>query len=157
MRRRDFIGGLGGAAVAWPMGDARAQQPDRISRVGILTGTSDTDVQYRVKAFLEALAQLGWTEGRNLRIDYRSAGSNDPEAIRSHAEALVRAAPDVIFTSPATSVQVLQRLTRMIPIVFVQYGDRASRTRAATSRGLSLSSLRSTRNICSSSRTSRRR
>jgi putative tryptophan/tyrosine transport system substrate-binding protein len=121
MRRREFIAGLGGAA-AWPLA-ARAQQPDRIRRVGILTGASGGDAQYRVKAFLEALAQLGWTEGRNLRIDHRSSGSNDPEATRPHAEALVRAAPDVIFASPATSVQVLQRLTRMIPIVFVQYGD----------------------------------
>jgi putative ABC transport system substrate-binding protein len=69
-----------------------------------------------IKAFLEGLAQLGWTEGRKLRIDYRSAGSNDPDAIRP-------AAPDVIFANAATAVQVLQVLTRTIPIVFIQSGD----------------------------------
>jgi putative tryptophan/tyrosine transport system substrate-binding protein len=122
MRRRDFIAGLGSAATAWPL-VGRAQQPERISRVGILIGGSESDYQAVIKVFLERLAQLGWTEGRNLRIDYRSAGSNDADAIRPHAEALVRAAPDVIFTSPATAVQVLQRLTSTIPIVFVQNGD----------------------------------
>jgi putative tryptophan/tyrosine transport system substrate-binding protein len=71
------------------------------------------------------LAQLGWTEGRNLRIDYRLAldSSNDPDVIRRQAEAIIRASPDVIFARPATAVQVLQRLTRTIPIVFVQSGD----------------------------------
>jgi putative tryptophan/tyrosine transport system substrate-binding protein len=72
---------------------------------------------------LEALAQLGWVEDRNLRIDYRPTGSNDPDAMGPPAEALVRAAPDVIYARPATAVQVLQRLTRTIPIVFVQSGD----------------------------------
>jgi putative tryptophan/tyrosine transport system substrate-binding protein len=122
MRRREFITGLGGAA-AWSLA-ARAQQPKRIRRVGILRAGLEADAfQASDKTFLEGLAQLGWAEGRNLRIDYRSTNSNDPDAIRPHAEALVRAAPDVIFTSPATAVQVLQRLTRTIPIVFVQSGD----------------------------------
>jgi putative ABC transport system substrate-binding protein len=122
MRRREFIAGLGGATAAWPLA-ARAQQPNRIRRVGILMGASDADFQARINAFLEGLAQLGWTEGRNLRIDYRSSNSNNPDVLRPQAEALVRAAPDVIFAVAATAVQVLQRVTRTIPIVFYQNGD----------------------------------
>jgi putative tryptophan/tyrosine transport system substrate-binding protein len=123
MRRREFIAGLGGTAAAWPFA-VRAQQPDRIRRVGFLIGgASEADAQVRIKEFLGELAQLGWTEGRNLRIDYRILGSNDPDAIRPQAEALVRAAPDVISAFGATAVQVLQRLTSTIPIVFFQNGD----------------------------------
>jgi putative ABC transport system substrate-binding protein len=120
VRRRQFIVGLGSAA-AWPLA-ARAEQVDRIRRVGILNdGLSGGELGN--KAFLEGLAQLGWMEGRNLRIDYGLAGSNDPDAMRPAAEALVRAAPEVIYARPATAVQALQRLTRTIPIVFVQSGD----------------------------------
>ena len=123
MRRREFITLVGGAAAAWPLA-ARAQQSDRIKRVGILAaGFPEDDLQADNKVFLEGLAQRGWTEGRNLRIDLRSVSSNDPATIRPHAEALVRAAPDVIFASPATAVQILQGLTRSIPIVFIQNGD----------------------------------
>jgi putative ABC transport system substrate-binding protein len=75
------------------------------------------------KQLVDGLAQLGWREASNLRVDDRLAGSNDPAIIRPHAESLVRAAPDVIYASPATVVQVLQRLTSTIPIVFVQNGD----------------------------------
>jgi putative ABC transport system substrate-binding protein len=122
MRRRHFLTLLAGTA-AWPLG-ARAQQSDRIRRVGILRGSFEGEaVEATNKAFLEGLAQLGWIEGRNLRIDYRLAGSNDPDVIRPHAEALVRAAPDVIYANPATAVQVVQKLTRTIPIVFVQNAD----------------------------------
>jgi putative tryptophan/tyrosine transport system substrate-binding protein len=117
MRRRELIRGLASTA-AWPL-VARAQQPDRIIRVGVL----DVGFPDGIKAFLEGLTQLGWTEGGNVRIDLRLAGSNDPDAIRPHAEALVRAAPDVIFANAATAVQVLQVLTRTIPIVFIQSGD----------------------------------
>jgi putative ABC transport system substrate-binding protein len=118
MRRRDFIAGLGAASA--PFG-ARAQQPDRIRRLDILDfGSTVVAVQ---RALREGLAELGWKEGRNLQIEYRSANSNDPALIRPHAEAIVRAAPDVIFTNAATAVQVLQRLTGTIPIVFAQSGD----------------------------------
>src|SRR5277367_5955875 len=89
MKRRTFIAGLGSAG-AWPV-VARAQQPDRIRRVGILSDGSEIGPLYSDKAFLEGLAQLGWMEGRNLRIDYRLASSNDPDVMRPHAEALVRA------------------------------------------------------------------
>ncbi len=121
MRRREFIVLLGGAA-AWPLA-AQAQQPDRVKRLGILIGGTEADYAATNRQLLDGLAQLGWTETRNLRIDYRLAGSNDPAVIRPHAEALVRAAPDVIYASPATAVQVLQGLTSTIPIVFVQNGD----------------------------------
>ena len=122
MKRREFITLLGGAAAAWPLA-ARAQQGERVKRLGILRGAAEAEVQDYNAALLRELAQLGWTEDRTLRVDYRPAGSNDPDAIRPHAEALVRAAPDVIFANPATAVQVLQRLTRTIPIVFTQSGD----------------------------------
>jgi putative ABC transport system substrate-binding protein len=125
MRRREFIAGLGAAAAPsaiWPLA-ARAQQSDRMQRVGILSDGAELGPSASDKAFLEGLMQLGWTEGRNLRIDYRLASSNDPEVILPQAEALIRGAPDVIFARPATAVQVLQRLTHTIPIVFVQSGD----------------------------------
>jgi putative tryptophan/tyrosine transport system substrate-binding protein len=121
MRRRDFIAYLGGAVVPWPL-SVHAQQPDRIKRLGILRGIVDTDF-VSTSDLLQGLAQLGWTEGRNLRVDHRLTGSNDGEAARPHAESLVRTAPDAIFASSATIVQVLQKLTRTIPIVFVQNGD----------------------------------
>jgi putative ABC transport system substrate-binding protein len=121
LRRRDFITFLGGAAT-WPVA-ARAQQPDRAKRLGILIGGTEADYAATNRQLLDGLARLGWTEAQNLRVDYRLAGSNDPAVIRPHAEALVRAAPDVIYSSPATAVQVLQRLTGTIPIVFIQNGD----------------------------------
>jgi putative ABC transport system substrate-binding protein len=124
MRRREFISLLGGAAC-WAF-SARAQQGEGVKRLGILLGGAV--IQFGLfpvtdRQLLDGLAQLGWTEGRNLRVDDRLAGSNDPAIIRPHAESLVRAAPDVIYASPATAVQVLQRLTSTIPIVFVQNGD----------------------------------
>jgi putative tryptophan/tyrosine transport system substrate-binding protein len=121
MQRREFIAGLVGAA-AWPL-LVRAQQPDRIKRVGILNDGLGEDLGLGNEAFLEGLAQLGWTVGRNLQVDDRSADSNEPSAMGPPAEALVRAAPDVIYARPATAVQALQRLTHTIPIVFVQSGD----------------------------------
>jgi putative ABC transport system substrate-binding protein len=122
--RREFIALLGSAAASWPL-VARAQQSDQVKRLGILFGGSGLSGNTRVsnEGVLEGLAQLGWIEGRNLRVDLRAAGSNDPATIRPHAEGLVRSTPDIIYASPATAVQVLQRLTSSIPIVFVQNGD----------------------------------
>jgi hypothetical protein len=95
----------------------------RSARLGILIGRTEADYPATNRQLLDGLAQLGWTKTKNLRVDYRLAGSNDPAVIRPHAEALVRAAADVIFATPGTAVQVLQGLTSTIPIVFIQNGD----------------------------------
>ncbi len=123
MRRRDFIA-LAGAAAAWPLA-ARAQQPAAdVRRIGVLSpfAESDPEVQANVTAFRQSLQKLGWTEGRNLRIDYRW-GSADPERIRAQAIELVGLKPDVILVSTALALQPLQRETRSIPIVFTQITD----------------------------------
>ena len=123
MRRRDFITLLGGAAATWPLA-ARAQEGAAVKRLGVLLGSNDEQFrQVRNEELVGGLAALGWMEGRNLRVDFRFAGSSDPAVIRPHAEALIRAAPDVIYANPATAVQVLQPLTNTIAIVFSQGGD----------------------------------
>ena len=107
MRRREIIGALtlfGAAAAAWPI-VARAQQPERMRRIGIIlpAGVDDAEFQARVGAFLQALALLGWTIGRNVRIDTRWATTN-PADIRKHAAELVALAPDVILASGGSVV-----------------------------------------------------
>jgi putative tryptophan/tyrosine transport system substrate-binding protein len=123
LKRRAFIGLLGSAAAAWPLA-ARAQQPERMRRIGVLINLAADDPtgQSRVTAFLQRLAQLGWTEGGNARIAIRW-GAGDTERIRKYAGELLALAPDVILTggSPATG-PVLQT-TRSIPVVFVQVAD----------------------------------
>jgi ABC-type uncharacterized transport system substrate-binding protein len=118
MKRRDFITLLGGAAAAWPL-VARAQQPERIRRVGVLMSqSSETDTgQAALAAFLQGLQQLGWTVGRNLQIDVRWA-VGDPKLYRRHAAELVLQTPDVIFAHYA-AVGSLRQSSRSIPIVFV--------------------------------------
>ena len=113
--RRKFIALLGGAAAAWPLA-ARAQQPDR--RIGILMSTADdSDGQARVTAFREGLQKLGWTEGRNIRIDYRWA-AGDADRMRAYVTEMVRSMPDVILANASPIVAALQQETRTIPIVF---------------------------------------
>jgi putative ABC transport system substrate-binding protein len=119
MKRRQFLALLGSAA-AWPL-VARAQS-ESVKRLGILLGGAGL-LDREDKQLVEGLAQFGWTEGKNLRVDDRVVGSNDQAIIRPHAESLVRAAPDVIYVRPATAVQVLQRLTSTIPMVFYQSAD----------------------------------
>jgi putative ABC transport system substrate-binding protein len=121
--RRKFLATLGGAAVAWPLA-ARAQQPDRMRRIGVLVNLSENDVEAQrlVKAFREGLAQLGWADGRNLRIDYRWAGG-DVGHIRAFAKELVGLSPDIIVCSTTPSVVALQQETRSIPIVFLSVTD----------------------------------
>jgi putative ABC transport system substrate-binding protein len=123
MKRREFIKLVGGAAAMWPMA-ARGQQGERVRRIGALIGTpeSDPESQARVATLREGLAQRGWSEGRNLRVDYRWAGS-DPGRIRSFAAALVTTAPEVIFAHSTPVTSVLLQATRSIPIVFVQVSD----------------------------------
>jgi ABC-type uncharacterized transport system substrate-binding protein len=118
MKRRAFIVGLAGAAV-WPL-VARAQQGERIPRVGVLMNSpaDDADGQARFAAFLRELQQSGWTEGRNVRIDIRWGAGADPERNRRYAAELVALAPDVILTATTPSTAALQRATRTVPIVF---------------------------------------
>jgi putative ABC transport system substrate-binding protein len=123
MRRREFITLLGGAAAGWPL-VARAQQGERMRRIGILlpAAADDTDYQARVGAFLQALALLGWTIGRNVRIDTRWAGANAAD-IRRHAAELAALAPDVILAEGASTVGALLQATRSVPIVFPAVSD----------------------------------
>jgi putative tryptophan/tyrosine transport system substrate-binding protein len=102
LRRREFIGLLGGAA-AWPIA-ARAQQPDRMRRLGVLVGYAESDVetQSRMGAFRQKLQELGWTEGRNIHIEYRVTGA-DPDRIRGEVEGLVSRAPEAILVRRAKS------------------------------------------------------
>ena len=122
MKRREFITLLGGAA-AWPLA-ARAQQPERMRRIGVLEplAVDDPEALARVTAFAQGLQQLGWTDGRNIRIDIRWAAGNADE-IRKQASELVGLAPDAILTSTSPSMVALRRVTRTVPIVFVQVLD----------------------------------
>jgi putative tryptophan/tyrosine transport system substrate-binding protein len=124
MRRREFITLLGGAAAGWPVA-ARAQQTDRIRRIGILFGgfnESDPEVLARVKVFRLELEQLGWVEGRNIRFDLR-AGAGDTDRIRSYAEELIGMMPDVLMANAAPAVIALARQTKTMPIVFANFFD----------------------------------
>jgi ABC-type uncharacterized transport system substrate-binding protein len=121
MKRREFITLLGGAAAAWPFA-ARAQQ---IRQVGVLIANyahTDREGQANIAAFADSFRRLGWTDGRNVRIEYRwSAG--DPERAKVAAADLVQLGPDVIVVTTGPALAELQRLTRTIPIVFSQVGD----------------------------------
>jgi putative ABC transport system substrate-binding protein len=123
MRRRDFFGVLGGAVAARPLA-ARAQQGDHVRRVGVLLPASadDADFQSLFGAFLQALAQLGWTIGTNLRVDVRWVTGN-AAAIRKHAAELAALAPDVIVAHGGATVSPTQQATRTIPIVFTVASD----------------------------------
>ena len=124
MRRRDFITLLGSAVASWPLA-ARAQQPDRMRRIGVLTGIGETDLegQARYTAFRQALQQLGWTEGRNVRYEYRARLAGNVDLVRRYAAELVALSPDVILATGARNVEGLQQATRSIPIVFVGLTD----------------------------------
>ena len=122
-RRREFITLLGGAGT-WPLA-AQAQQGERRRRIGVLQGGGDTDdprSQPNVAAFLQALQQLGWTDGRNVKIDYRWP-AGDADKARKYAAELVALAPDVILAISAASLGPLLQATRAVPIVFVAVAD----------------------------------
>jgi putative ABC transport system substrate-binding protein len=123
MRRREFITLLGGAAAAWPLA-AHAQQAERMRRIGVLMNTAadDPEGKARFAAFLQGLQQLGWTDGRNVRIDTRWGGG-DTNRIRRYAAELVSLAPDVTLASATPAVAALQEATRTVPIVFVVVAD----------------------------------
>ena len=119
MKRRTFITLLGGAAVAWPLA-ARAQQPERMRRIGVLSHLSENDptAQQFVAAFRQRLQELGWVEGRNAGIDIRW-GAGDEALYRRYATELVSRAPDVILAATTATVLALKRTTPIVPIVFV--------------------------------------
>jgi putative ABC transport system substrate-binding protein len=124
MRRREFITLVGGAAASWPLA-ARAQQGERMRRIGVLTSgaaADDPDGQTRSAAFVQGLRQLGWTDGRNMRIDHRW-GAGDADNLRKYAAELVALAPDVIMASGTATVAPLLQATRTVPIVFAQVTD----------------------------------
>ena len=123
MRRREFIALVGGTAVAWPLA-ARAQQPDRMRLIGVLTGyaESDTAAQSWLAAFRGALAKLGWTEGSNLRIELRWVAGN-ADRMRTLAKELVDLRPNAIFGVTTPVVGALARETKTIPIVFAGVSD----------------------------------
>jgi putative ABC transport system substrate-binding protein len=122
MRRREFIAGLGSAA-AWPV-VVRAQQGDRVRRIGVLMSGDENDPVWktRLSAFTQALADLGWTDGRNMRTDLRSGGS-DANRIRALAQELVGLQPDIIVTDGISATLAPQQETRTIPIVFATVLD----------------------------------
>jgi putative ABC transport system substrate-binding protein len=122
MRRREFIAGLGAAAV-WPLA-APAQQPDRVRRIGVLLSlaANDPESPVRVAAFLQGLQEAGWTVSRNVRIDYRWGAAN-AERDRKYAAELVALSPDVILAVGGSIVGALQQATRTVPIVFVNVTD----------------------------------
>jgi ABC-type uncharacterized transport system substrate-binding protein len=123
VRRRDFIKVVAGSGAAWPLA-ARAQQPERMRRIGILLAATADDAEFQawVGAFLQALALLGWTIGRKMQIDTRWATANVGE-IRRHAAELVALAPDVILAHGASTVGPLLQITRTVPIVAPVFGD----------------------------------
>jgi putative ABC transport system substrate-binding protein len=122
LRRREFIAAFGGAA-AWPLA-ARAQQGDRVRRIGVLMHSNENDptMKPRLFAFTQALADLGWTDGRNLQMDLRW-GRADANRIRALAQELVGLQPDIIVTAGIPATVAVQRETRTIPILFVIGGD----------------------------------
>jgi putative tryptophan/tyrosine transport system substrate-binding protein len=121
IERREFIRGIG-LATAWPLA-ARAQQL-AMRRIGVLMNLAadDPEIQARLAPFLQGLQEVGWTVGRNVRIDYRW-GAGDPDRVRRFAAELVALAPDVILASGGTTVAPLQQVTRTVPIVFVNVTD----------------------------------
>jgi putative ABC transport system substrate-binding protein len=126
MRRREFIAGLGSTA-AWPL-VARAQQGDRVRRIGYLDAGDENDpvVKTYLSAFTQALAVLGWADGRNVRIDLRAGG--DINRIRALAQELVGLQPDIILTGGSVATAAMQRETRTIPIVFANVGEPGARS-----------------------------
>lgn len=123
MRRREFITLLSGTAVAWPIG-LGAQQAEQVRRVGLLmnTASDSPEAQPRLSAFRQGLEQLGWSDGRNVRIDIRW-GANDVGLDRRYAAELVSLAPDVVVAAGTLGVTAMQRVTRTLPILFCNVAD----------------------------------
>ena len=123
MRRRDFITGIAGSAAAWPLA-ARAQQGERMRRIGVLMNAPATELvpQSYVAAFVQGLRKLGWIDGQNLHIDFRwNAG--DSQLARIYAAQLIGLDPDVILTASTTNLAIIQQATSTVPVVFIQVSD----------------------------------
>jgi putative tryptophan/tyrosine transport system substrate-binding protein len=124
MKRREFITLLGGAAAVWPLA-ARAQQAERVRRIGVLVAAytqTDREGQARVAAFLDTLQKLGWANGRNVQVEYRWA-AGDADRGKTFATELVRSTPDVLIANGNPLLIELHRLTSTIPIIFTQVSD----------------------------------
>jgi putative ABC transport system substrate-binding protein len=122
MKRREFITVIGGGAAAWPFA-AHAQQPESMRRIGVLTGgADDPDMQANIAAFLQVLQQLGWSDGHNVRIEYRW-GAGNADNVRKYAAELAALTPHVILTSGTVALTPLLQTTRTVPIVFVNIAD----------------------------------
>jgi putative ABC transport system substrate-binding protein len=125
MRRREFIALLGGtAAVMWPLA-AYAQKPDRMRRIGLLMGLAEDDpvMKARLAIFRQGLETHGWSEGRNVHIDYRYAPAPNVDQAQVLAKELIALHPDLIFAGATPIVTAVQRESRAIPIVFMGVGD----------------------------------
>src|SRR5215469_16051099 len=120
MRRRDFIKVVAGTAAVWPLA-TRAQQPEGMRRIGVLTPFTEDDQEAKawLMAFQEELQQLGWVQGRNVSIDYRWA----EDCLQINATELVKMAPDVLVAVATPAVEALRQQTHSLPIVFVQVSD----------------------------------
>src|SRR5690242_12887057 len=124
MRRRDFVSGLSGAVALWPHG-VRAQQPERVRRIGVLMNVAadhDPVAHARLNAFMQGLRQLGWTEGRNIEIDVRW-GTPDADRYRKDAAELVAQKLDVVLAASGATMPALAQATRTIPVVFLLVPD----------------------------------
>jgi putative tryptophan/tyrosine transport system substrate-binding protein len=127
MRRREFIGLVGGTAVTLPLA-ARAQQTERMRRIGVFMNLAANDPQSskQISAFLDGLRERGWTSDRNLQIEYRWA-ADDTRLYHKHAQELIAIAPDVLLVGGGTATGILQQLTSTVPIVFVEASDPVNR------------------------------
>src|SRR6266478_8299242 len=123
MKRREFITLFGGAAAAWPLA-VRAQQPERMRRIGVLNNPAADDPagQLRATAFRQGLEKLGWVVGRNVQIDFQW-GLGDADWIRSAAAQLLRLAPDVILANGDAAARTMQQSTRTVPVIFIAGSD----------------------------------
>ena len=124
MRRRDVLSLLGGAAVSWPVG-ARGQQKERVRRIGVLMAHPESDREFQdyVRAFRQGLLERGWSEGRNVKLDFRWGALEDPELRHRSAQELLELAPDLLLTQNTPPTASMLELTRGIPVVFVIVTD----------------------------------
>ena len=122
--RRELLAAVGGAAATWPLA-AQAQQPDRMRRIGVLMAFAESDPEGKVRAavFERALQELGWTSGRNIRIEYRWAPAGNVEQTRAAAAGLLKLVPDVTLAHTTLATAALQRASRTVSVVFVEVGE----------------------------------